>query len=198
MNNNYVELELTKKPLKETFVFPLHLCKSLTGPTYDYVDIKYISNELKDQLNDLGAEISGSVIFRKLPGYSNPLHTDVVIKNNSWEICHCAVNWDLTGNDSIMEWYTTSEKEFWPEPEKTNLSYRLSGIHYGYLGNRNTSTETMKLIDSTRIVNPTLVNTGVPHQIRNLDNRDRWSLSIRFTKNYSWEEALEIFKSIIT
>jgi len=197
MNNNYVELNLTKYPLKDTFVFPLHLCKSLTGPTYDYVNAEHISEELKDQLTDLGVEISGSVIFQKLPGYTNPLHTDVVIKDNRWEICHCAINWDLTGNESIMEWYNTSEKEIWPAVEETSLPYRLSGIHYGHLGNRDTSKETMSLIDSTRIVNPTLVRTDIPHQIKNLDNRDRWSLSIRFVKNYSWEEALEIFKSII-
>jgi hypothetical protein len=197
MGINYAELNITETPLKESYIFPTHLCKSLRGPTYDYVSEEFISDELIAQLAELNLEISGAVLFQKLPGYSNPLHTDVVIVNDSWSIWHCAVNWDLTNAKSIMEWYSTSEKEIWPSIVDTGLLYHLSGIHYGYLGNKNTSTETMKLIESTRITKPTLVRTDVPHQIKNLDDKNRWSLSVRFTVNYKWEEALDIFKPII-
>jgi len=190
MSNYFKKLNLTDTPLKKEYKFPIHLCTSLKSPTYAYVPEKFISNELNTQLQDVGLEISGIVLFKKLPGYSNPLHTDVVLDGNKWIVWHAAINWDLTDAESIMEWYSSDEKEIWPKVVESDQPYLLSGIHYGFLGNKDTSS--MHLLESTKITVPTLVRTDVPHQIKNLDNKDRWCLSIRFTINYTWVEIVKI------
>jgi hypothetical protein len=167
----------------------------LLGPTYAYVSNEYINEELLDHFSKLNLTVIGAVLFKKLPGYSNPLHADVVLNNNQWTLWHAAVNWDLTNAESIMEWYSTSEQEVWPKLVESDNPYLLSGIHYGFLGNRDTTSSTMTLLQSVRVVGPTLVRTDIPHQIKNLDSIDRWSLSIRFDKNHSWNELIEIFSS---
>lgn len=194
-NYYYLELNLIPNPLKESYVYPDNLCKSLSGPTYAYVSNEYINEELLDNFSKLNLTVIGAVLFKKLPGYSNPLHADVVLTDNKWTLWHAAVNWDLTNAESIMEWYSTSEKEVWPKLVESDKPYLLSGIHYGFLGNRDTASSTMTLLESVRVVGPTLVRTNIPHQIKNLDSIDRWSLSIRFNKNHSWEELIEIFSS---
>jgi hypothetical protein len=190
----YLELDLCNTPLKDSYVFPDHLCKSISGPSYDYVPIEYISDDLKQEFDNLNLTIAGAVIFRKLPKTKNPLHTDIVLENNEWKIWHGAVNWNLSNSDSTMKWYSTTLKEVWPKITETDEPYFLSGIHYGFLQNRFTNVKGVELIETFKLAKPTLVRTDIPHQIENLENTDRWSLSIRFTDNYEWNDLLKIFQ----
>jgi hypothetical protein len=194
---NFAELALTDLPLVDTFVYPEGLGSYQGSPSFSYVSCDYISDVLKDQLARVNLKIFAAVLFKKSPGIKNALHKDLALINKKWNVWHCAVNWNLFNSESRMSWYSISQKEIWPKVIDTSEPYFLSGIHYGFPGNRITNVKSVTLIESTSLLKPALVRTDVPHQIENLDNTDRWSLSIRFTENYKWEQLLKILNPYI-
>ena len=191
------QLKLDKNPLARGFMLP----KIGNNETNSYTNIKLdgLSDNLKKTLRELEIGISGAVLFRKKPSDKpSTLHSDLYWNGSEWEKWHCAINWNLNRTRSVMEWYETDEPEVYyhNKPEHTD-GYILSGIHYGAKDTNTVNPETTRLLYEYELLSTTLVRTDIPHRIRNLDNKDRWCLSLRLDKNYTWEEVLAIFKPLM-
>lgn len=194
---NYIELDITNSPLKENFIYPADVGKR-GNPSYVYISVDYVKHEVIDLFKKYDIDIAAAVLFCKKPTAINPLHSDVVLTENGWEKWACAINWNLTEAESTMWWYDSADNEMHPNKvEKHDNDYILSGIHYGHWNNIKINPEKTKLLQEYKLIStPCLVRTDVPHQIKNNDIKDRWCLSLRTKINYSWDEAVEVFKPL--
>ena len=193
----FQELDLPANPLVEGFQPPVGLFKDRKNRYYP-VDKKNINEQTKKIFDELGLTVGGIIIFKKCQNGMSPVHSDLLLMNDRWIKWHAAINYNLTTADSNMTWYETKLKEIYPSDINSNqpLEYNLSGIHYGYLGNRNINCPDFSLIGSCRLTKPTLLRTDIPHTTVNLDSRDRVCASIRFANNYTYQELLEKFSKI--
>lgn len=107
---------------------------------------------------------------------------------NEWVKWECSVNINLFKTPSFMNWYDIKDTAIYPEQP----TLRLNGIHYGIRQNSTTENlQNFQLLNRQYITNPTLVRTGIPHNVENLHTQDRWCISLRFKGNPSFEECLE-------
>jgi hypothetical protein len=140
-------------------------------------------------------------MFRKPPKSIGALHSDIIWDSNInfWTQWHCALNINLDNTDSIMYWYSATETPVFPLDETPPSPIdKLYGIHYGSKHNRDfKNNSSFSLIETFRIVKPTLVKTSVPHSVENTDTKDRWCLSLRFKNNPSYYECLDKLKDWI-
>lgn len=191
---NCIKLNLDYNPLVENFKFPEKIGEK-GHPSYINISISNIKPELLELFKQYNIEMSYAVLFCKKSQAINPIHSDIISTKAGWEKWCCAVNWNLTLADSIMTWFETTEKEIYPYYFYNN-SYYLSGIHYKFRDNKEVNSDKTKIIETQKISNPCLVRTDIPHQVKNLDTKDRWALSLRPKINYSWDKAVEIFSPL--
>jgi hypothetical protein len=189
----FVELDLPNQPLVENFERPTNIAVSKGSPTYISISLDFIKIEIIDIFKEINLEVLGVILFRKHPSSTGPVHRDLIFENNKWKSCNYGVNWNLDDTHSIMEWYSTDEKEIWPFTPWNKKDFILSGINYGYMGNTDIPFEKFKLLSSLNLTSPTLVRTDIPHRVKNLDVKDRWCISLRFKQDLSWPEAEQIF-----
>jgi hypothetical protein len=194
---NYIELNITNQPLKENFVYPSNV-GGRGSPSYVYISIENVKDDVLNLFREYNIELTAAVLFCKKPNAINPLHSDVVLTDQGWQDWACAINWNLTEAESTMWWYESTDEKMHPDKiEKNSNDYILSGIHYGHWNNIKINPEKTKLLQEYKLIStPCLVRTDIPHQIKNNDTKDRWCLSLRPNVNYSWEEALEIFRPL--
>jgi hypothetical protein len=58
----------------------------------------------------------------------------------------------------------------------------------------------IKILESTTIINPTIVNVGVPHRVVNIDNTGRWCLSAVIHNNdqrVQFDDAVKLFSEYV-
>jgi len=155
---------------------------------YWNVKIEFFKKQIIDFFVSHDLELKDGEIFKKSPGIIGIVHTDVVWDSfqSAWTRWHCAVNINLDNTNSLMYWFSTTDTEVYPMPGATGLR----GIHYGTKNNNNFhDRDEYTVLDSFCINGPTLVRTSVPHLVKNLDNKDRWCLSLRFKGNPTFEEC---------
>lgn len=182
-------LELSKFPsavLTDDYVRPV----TDSGlPKYWHVKPEFLKPEIVDIFSGLNLELHDMEIFRKPPGSIGAVHTDVIYNNttNTWEPWNCAVNINIDCTESVMYWFSTHLPEVLPKV----ITARLNGIHYGSEMNNNKfhGTRDFTILDSLKITKPTLVRTNAIHSVENIDNKDRWCISIRFKGNPTFEEC---------
>ena len=196
-------LNLLDQPLIDEFEFPE---KFNDGIPFKYAPIskELIKRDLLDQIESVGQEFGGAILFRKDPNAISVLHSDILLDGGEWKLWHAAINWNLTNAKSRMEWYSTTSNvmqeeesiEWWQE--NFDIPYFLSGIHYeGSTHKPKLDTEKFTLLESRNIRGSVLVRTDIPHRIVQMDKIVRWSLSIRLKTNHTWEEMLQIFSPFI-
>lgn len=152
------------------------------------IKIEFFKKEIIDFFLDHSLELKDGGIFKKSAGATGAVHTDTVWDNSqsAWVLWHCAVNINLDNTNSLMYWISTTATEVYP-PVKT---VKLAGIHYGTRNNNKFQDHAdYNILDSFCITTPTLVRTDVAHSVRNLDNKDRWCVSLRFKGNPTIEEC---------
>lgn len=194
--NNFRELRLINDPIRDNYIFPQSV-STIGHPTYIQMPLEFLKYEIINTLELCNIKIATAILFRKKPGNKNPLHIDAVMTSNGLQKWGCAINWNLTKSNSEMSWYETSEKEIIIRKKyNNNLDHfgNFLGIHFGHANNKIIDHCKTKLIETKHIDKPTLVRIDIPHQIKNTDQKDRWCLSLRTENNYTWSEALEIFK----
>jgi hypothetical protein len=198
-------LNLSEHPLIEDFEFPENFNE---GMPFKYAPIAkhLIKKEILDQLESLGQEFGGAILFRKAPNAISVLHSDLLFDEGEWKLWHAAINWNLTNAKSRMEWYDAKTDKSIEEEKPLDwwqknfeVPYFLSGIHYEDATHKpKLDPDKFTLLESRNIQGPTLVRTDIPHRIIQMDNIVRWTLSIRLKTNHSWTEALKIFDTVIS
>jgi hypothetical protein len=193
----FQELDLPINPLVEDVQFPEFLFRDRRNRYYP-IDKKNINEQTKKIFDDLDLTIGGVIIFKKCQNGISPIHSDILLVNDRWIKWHAAINYNLTSADSNMTWFETKLQEIYPTRRNLSqpLEYNLSGIHYGYQGNKYVSNTDFSLIGNCKLTAPTLIRTDIPHTTVNLDSRDRLCASIRFTDNHTYQELLEKFLRI--
>lgn len=161
-----------------------------TGIIINYwnVKIEFFKQEIVEFFLNHNLELKDGEIFKKSPKVTGAVHTDVVWDSlqAAWVPWHCAVNINLDSTDSLMYWISTTDTEVYPAVETD----KLRGIHYGTRNNNKfQDRDNYSVLDSFCITLPTLVRTDVAHSVRNLDNKDRWCLSLRFKGNPTFEDC---------
>ena len=165
-------------------------------PKYWHVKSEFIHLELINLLNRLNLDLYDVEIFKKPPGSIGAVHHDVIYNNltNTWDAWNCAININLDNTESMMHWFDTSLPQVLPTIEKA----KLNGIHYGTRNNNKfCNTNDFTILASVMIVKPTLVRTNIIHSVENLDNKDRWCISLRFKGNPTFEECVTKLRELV-
>lgn len=141
-----------------------------------------VPNTILEILNDVGLMISTrtTLLFQCKSLVNGPIHTDDHPPNYQRLV---ALNWTWFGENTSMHWYKSTA-------EPTIRQYRDMNIPYY----DHTNTEE---IYSAQLVGCNLVNIKLPHQVRNNSSKTRYTLSISFEGNPTWEEVSELFKKYI-
>jgi len=163
------------------------------------VKIDFFKQEIIDFFVKHNLELKDGEIFKKNPRVEGAAHTDVVwdTVQSTWTPWHCALNINLDNTDSLMYWFSTSSipvpPEQYPQFQDPTLNPgKLNGIHYASRHNNKWKDDKrFSVIESLNLNKPTLVKTNLPHAVRNLDNKTRWCLSLRFRNNPTFEECAE-------
>jgi hypothetical protein len=178
---------------------------------------KVLSPKFLNAINNLGVKPGFITLFTNSSDgvpENRWVHTDITsvqdprtmcsLENIQWRICSFGINFEIFDNENTFYWYenTDNSKALMPViDEKTSLrSAWLSGIHYGEKRSVGGVPDYLKHIATTTIRGkPTLIRTDTPH--RTLFSLApgvpyRVGLSVRFYENWTWNEALEIFKPL--
>jgi hypothetical protein len=157
----------------------------LTGihPFFNADNFK-VPNTILEILKDVGLTIfpKATLLFHCKPLAAGPIHTDGYHHTNNHTNYRLTVlNWTWFGENTLMHWYKSTA-----EPTK---SRRMFGVETPIFDHTNT-----EKIYSTELVGCNLVNVTYPHQVTNNSVNTRYTLSIAFEENPTWEEASELFK----
>jgi hypothetical protein len=177
-------LSLPTTPFREDFVFPnIGIDKD---SSYIEVPCHNLNQQVMTFFEQRGLEPVSVIVFRKKQNTGSVLHTDVFYENNTWVPWHCGLNWNLYNAKYVMEWYNTKDTTI-VYPQKTETNTNICGINYGHMGNKDTSNYELLHSDSSSSI--ALVRIGIPHVVKNLDEIDRWGVSIRFKGNPTFEDC---------
>jgi len=141
-----------------------------------------VPNTILEILKDVGLIVSmrTTLLFQCKSLVNGPIHTDGYPPNFQRLT---VLNWTWFGENTSMHWYTSTS-------EPTMRPYRDMNIPYF----DHTNTEE---IYSAQLVGCNLVNIKLPHQVRSNSSKTRYTLSVSFEENPTWEEASELFKKYV-
>ena len=202
MENYFKLTTLPAQPLLEPEKFDVY---KVTDFNIEPPDI--LSTDVRKAFLDIGVKVAYCVIFGRQDNSrytpNRIVHTDLKAVPESgkleWKRIVCGINWELNNNANEFSWYdTTGIKECYPTQFGTR-DLSLNGIHYGRRLQSGLYPGVTKVAGVT-ITKPTLVRTDFPHLVTYNSTGPvfRKSLSIRFEETWSsWEEAKEVFKTIL-
>jgi len=196
-------LALPENPLPRSFRLP----DAAEGNHYSILRPEEILNPATLRcFGELGLKPCDAALFYKRAGSLGVIHTDVSLHEGQWRKNVAAVNWNLSGADSLMRWYEVKTPGAEPDAsiaEQEDEWYRtLNGIHFGYVGSKtrkNLPRNKVRQLAASPIGAPTLVRTNVPHNVENTDaEKGRWALSVRFEQDFEcWAEAVDVFRPLL-
>jgi hypothetical protein len=188
MNNNcWYSLNIDfSNALKKDWVWEI---PDFKNPSIQYTRPSRIFNfEWLNYMKSIGVPIHFVMLFYKSPTYNFPrAHIDVsqvdVKTNKSLSYMTYAINWVIEGHDSEMKWYNLPK-------ESSNVKYTSANNPY-----IDWPISTLTEIDSANIQNLfTLVRTDIPHSVH-VNNKSRWSISVRSSSLFTWEDSVDHFRS---
>lgn len=199
----YRALDLPENPLPPHFRLP----RATARNHYTILRANEILNRATLRcFHELGLKPGNAALLYKRAGSLGIIHTDVGLDNGRWRKNVAAINWNLSGADSVMRWYEINMPGVEPDlavAHQEGLWYRaLNGIHFGFVGSRvrkNLPRSKVRLLAASPISSATLVRTDIPHAVENTDPaKARWALSVRFEPDFeSWSEAVEAFRPLL-
>lgn len=200
---NYRKLNFPKKFLKpglsdDSFNF--------TSSYEIYPFSQILCDELLEFLREFPLEPNFAVFFSNRDKTSSVesrlIHTDITRINGKWKKMIFGIHYELEDTCSEFCWWDVgNSKECYPDDQDSRKFFKfqkLNGIHYENRGQLGKNNDTI-LLESTKIIGPTLVRTDVPHSvIYDNPNRNRVAVSLRFKENFKdWSEVLDFFKIYI-
>ncbi len=196
-------LDLPVDPLKRSFALP-------RGSTRNHYHVfapdKILNRKTIEKLRDANLTVETVALFYKRPGSIGIIHTDVAMAKEKWRRNVAALNWNLSGADSLMRWYKIDGKGREPDlvsdEKEEPWYYVLNGIHYGFFGSRkqvNLPKSKVRILEEASIGSATLVRTDIPHAVENTDAvRGRWAVSVRFAPDFkNWCAAVAAFRPLL-
>ena len=144
-----------------------------------------IDNNLQDFLKPLGIITTPPTCFYTAPSTNRGLHhIDSLELDNMVKL-----NYIIGGNNTIMQWFKFHGDE-------KNIISQYNKLGGGYLKFDPIMCE---LIWEEELKSPSLVNAGIPHNVKNKSNTGRWSISYTLFdlthKHLQWKYAEQIFKN---
>lgn len=149
-----------------------------THPFFNANHFKVPSTILKI-LKDVGLTIrpTATFLFHCKSMSVGPIHTDGYPPRYQRLV---GLNWTWFGENTSMHWYKrTGEPTIRP---------------YGNMNIPDFNHTNTEEIYSTELIGCNLVNIKSPHQIRSNSNKIRYTLSVAFQENPTWEEVSELFR----
>lgn len=199
----HYSLDLPANPLRPGFVRP----RATASNYYRIFRSEEILNRPTfTRLRELGLTISTVALFYKRPGSMGIIHTDVALRGDRWRPNVAAINWNLSGVDSVMRWYEVDVPGVEPDPAPVKAIepwyFTLNGIHFGFFGTRdrkNLAKSKVRILGEATIHGATLVRTDVPHAVENTDARKgRLALSARCEPDFrNWRAAVTAFGPLL-
>lgn len=154
---------------------------------YTELDKNLVNPDLKTLLLDLNLHINPMELFYSPPEFHGKIHID------DYHGDIVKLNWQVFGDHSQMNWYRPTV-DLKNGQDNFDLSVPKA-IEY--------QPHEVKLIDSTMIQTPTIVQVGTAHNSSNFE-QERYVVSIvpviidnNVPRRISMNEALEIFKNYI-
>lgn len=122
-----------------------------------------------------------------------------------WRSCSFGINFEVTNSTNDFYWYELDSDVTPVAPPETSDPveiYRawLHGTHYRARDRMGVQPGARQIAETRITGQPTLVRADVPHSTAYTlppDGSRRIGASIRFYENWTWEDAKEIFKSLI-
>lgn len=181
-----VQLTITDSPFIESFD-PLGLPK--TRHTI-ISHLECISTDVMDIFEQLDLEISFVEVFYSKPYLNSNIHVDGAGGD------YTKVNWIFGGINSSMNWYMKKSQTDTVKPRFPRIVTPIGTNTVTYNSNE------VDPIHSERIIRPSLVQVGIPHNIIN-GEQDRWCISVNYRdkitgKRPTMEESRSLFKKFIT
>lgn len=176
------DLTIPVSPLKDYTI----LNQTSLEPEIWFADFSNVSTEFIDWLSELGLVMTyPPLIFYTPNGGQCGIHIDGFDISN-----RACVNFVVQGAGSLMHWYKLKEGT-----ELTEQVATQAGTPYTLY-----QPEEVEHVHSQPVRYPSLVQTGVPHNITNHTKEPRWAISCDISKKenpeagLTWEEAVEVFK----
>jgi len=128
----------------------------------------------------VGTNTKQVAVFKGKPETSLFIHQDSPsTPTNSWGI---NFSWGAANNE--VRWYAVNDGE--KSNELRSVTNRVVDTY---------TTDQLVLIGSkVMTLKPTLIRVDIPHHGVNLDTTYQWTASIRDSKEWTWEQAVEFFK----
>jgi hypothetical protein len=177
---NFRNLNLSIPPLIDS-IDPFLLPKV----RHTRLNLDVINPEIIELFSKLSLNIVLAEVF-----YSNPyLFSEIHSDSTGGDINK--INWIYGGDNCSMNWYSIKTANNKKDFVKTPIDTRYTVYHL----------DEVNTIQSTVIKSPSLVNVGIPHNVKN-ENRHRWCISFVYKfKNSSrrptMSESLNLFKDYI-
>lgn len=171
--------------------FPYLLLRSDVDP-YSFPKVRHTQlnlNIINPKIIELFSKLSLNIIlievFYSRPNFFSGIHTD----STGGDINK--INWIYGGNDCSMNWYSIKTPEVKKDIEKTPINTRYTEYR----------ASEVDIIESTVLKSPSLINVGIPHNIKN-KNEHRWCISLVYSFKESsqrptMKESLKLFDSFI-
>lgn len=178
--NNFYNLNFDFEILDPIFEFPKP--KLMDWDIHVLKPEGFINQSAIDYFNKIGLSLHNCHLFRGAPGAACGIHVDGHDSNDDSKPIW-AINWIIGSRSSEMVWYDALSAG--------NETLTHAGTSY-----QKWNITQVKEIERTKIVNPTLVRTDIPHRVLNYDTvNPRWCISIRTNKLFKdWEGAVDFFK----
>ena len=144
-----------------------------------------IDSNVYNFLNSLNIITAPPACFYTPPGADRGLpHVDSMELNNMVKL-----NYIIGGKNTVMQWFKFNGNN-------KNIIHQHNGLGSGYLKFDQSMCE---LIWEEEIKGPCLVNAGIPHNVKNRSDTDRWSISYTLfdlnNNHLQWSDAEQIFKN---
>lgn len=146
--------------------------------------INFIDTNLQNFLKARNIVAGNPVCFYTPPGSDRGFHhVDSTVIDNMVKL-----NFIVAEKNTVMQWFKFNGTDL-------DIIAQQNITGGGYLKFKPALCE---LIWEEELQSPSLVNAGIPHNVRNRSNASRWTISYPlFTldgKHLQWQQAVEIFK----
>lgn len=153
----------------------------------------YINKQLIDFMYERGIYIKNADVFCSPPGFELGIHVDGIKLNNN-----VAINWAYCDEAGAkMQWWKPKSPEAQVvDPSRQADAYGISTTPYA-LG---WEEHEVDFVTEVEVRQPTLVNIGIPHGMKNKTNSNRKALSLTWKYNgndLEWDDAIRLLGDLI-
>lgn len=158
---------------------------SLPKVRHTRLDLSILNPKIIELFSKLSLNIILAEVFYSTPFMFSGIHTD----STGGDINK--INWIYGGDGCHMNWYSTKISAIEKNIEKSAINTQCASYAY----------DEVDIIESTVLKSPSLVNVGIPHNIKN-KNEHRWCISLVYNfkesgRRPTMEESLKLFKDYI-